>query len=329
MNLYQKFKSQEILQLIPRGKIVVGVSGGADSVTLLSLMRRLAREKHWIVIAAHIQHHLRGNESLNDQRFVESLCKKWHISCQVSEIHPPKDKGTEEASRDLRYGELAKIAQKTGAKTLVVAHNANDQAETFFLNLLRGTGVQGLGGILPLRPLSDVTGIKSHSTIQVLRPLLSFSRKDILQYLLSEGLEFCRDSSNENLTYRRNWVRKKIIPLIEEMQPQIVERISELTAIFQSENRFFDSMVEKMEKKVLRGRSAPGPEVDLSRLFRYDKSLRLRLLHRLSPHASYKEILNGYAFLLKRWRPFGMDGSKKIKDFFAEGRTDQESEEKE
>ena len=221
MDLYQKFRTQDLLNEIPSGRIVIAVSGGADSVCLLHVLKRLSNERKWEIVAAHIQHHLRGKESLADQNFTAKLSKRWSLNFEIREIRPPKTKGTEEKSRIMRYQALSEIAAKRGSGFIFTAHNANDQAETFFLNLLRGSGMDGLVGMLPSRPLSQITDDPAHSKIQAVRPLLGFSRKEILSYLKSQGLPYRTDRSNRDLKYRRNWVRHRVIPLLEKVQPKL------------------------------------------------------------------------------------------------------------
>lgn len=234
---YQKFRSQELLAQIPPGKVIAAVSGGADSVALLHLAHRLSSEKKWELTCAHIQHNLRGRESIRDQKFVENLCRKLALPLIVSSIRvcSRASGGRENAARIARYRALSKIAQKLKAKTILVAHNANDQAETFFLHLIRGAGQGGLCGMPRLRRLKEITGSLQDSKIQLFRPLLPFSRKEILSYLKSQGLSYCRDSSNKNLQLRRNWIRHKLIPLIETIQPRIVQKICDCALLLQRE----------------------------------------------------------------------------------------------
>ncbi len=301
MNLYQKFRSQEILTQIPPGRIIAAVSGGADSVCLLHMLKRVSREKHWRPVAVHIQHHLRGKDSLKDQAFVEALAGKWGIDFEAREIHPPKEKKTEEKSRIFRYAQLGSAALQWKAGAVLVAHNANDQAETFLLHLLRGSGPDGLAGMPAVRSLREVTGEPAHTKIRLVRPLLAFSRKDILQYLISQGQAYRTDHSNQDLHYRRNWIRHKLIPLLEEAQPRIVERVTNLSRLLTEQKHFMDLQLETMEKSLVRwGGNPPGRELDLTRLFQYNNHLRQYFLHRLRPQDSFQEISELQSFLKKR-----------------------------
>lgn len=303
MDLYKEFRAQNVLKQIPPGPVVVAVSGGADSVCLLHCVRRLAKEKRWIPVAVHIQHRLRGKDSLKDEAFVEGLARKWGLAFESREIRPPKETATEEKSRLLRYTQLGEAARKHGSKTVLTAHNANDQAETFFLNLLRGSGPDGLCAMPESRPLSGITGQSGQRDIQVARPFLPFSRKEIETYARSQGLKFRTDRSNLNLKYRRNWVRREVIPLLEKTQPRLVERIAALTRVMREQKVFLDAEMEKMERGVvLWGGEPAGERLDLTRFFEYNEFLRQYFLHRLRPTSSNREIGEMAAFLDKRRR---------------------------
>lgn len=290
LGIYQKFRKQSLWDEIPSEKILIAVSGGADSVALLHLASWLSLEKKYQIIVGRVQHHLRGKASLRDQKFVEFLTRKFGIPCIVRSVRLPQGLhtvGLEEKARKLRYQALAKIAQENGAKSLWTAHTANDQAETFFLNLIRGSGSDGLCGILPRRPLGDVTGDPRHDSIRLVRPLLSFERSDLLRYLRSQNLRFCEDRTNRLLKYRRNWIRHRLIPQIQNLQPRIVEKISGLTAILQLEKKWRDKSLGKMKRKLIK---APSRRLDLRRFFQYDISRRFQFLHRWTPQSSYSEI---------------------------------------
>ncbi|OGR81200.1 MAG: tRNA lysidine(34) synthetase TilS [Elusimicrobia bacterium RIFCSPLOWO2_02_FULL_39_32] len=323
MDLYQHFREQKLLSQIPSGKIVVAVSGGADSSALLHLLYRSRSFKKWDVLVAHIQHNLRGEESLRDQIFVERFCKRFELPLVVRTIQVrtfamqnrkkglEKRLGVEEASRILRYEALAKIGWENKARALFTAHTANDQAETFFLNLARGTGTAGLSGILPLRSLAEITGNQSRDSGTLLaRPLLFASRKEILSYLKQQKLKFCNDRTNRNLKFRRNWVRHKLIPLLQKVQPKILEKISDFTAIFQREEEWKNLQLAKMEKRLFpkikddctqrkRVLVEAKKTLDLDCFFRYDKIFIYGLLHRWFPQASCRTIDQAVTFLEK------------------------------
>ncbi len=251
------------------------------------MLWRLSKRTRWPLVSAHVQHHLRGQESLRDQRFVEQASRKLGIICRVSSIKLRRKAGLEERARLLRYQALAKIARQSKSNVIFTGHTASDQTETFFLNLLRGAGADGLCGMRAVRKLSDITGLAEDADLLVVRPLLLFTREEILGYLRAQKLSFCEDSSNADTQYRRNWVRHELIPLIRKKQPQIEERIAELTAIFQAEQEARFAETAAMRKSV---QDSSGRGIDLRVFFRYHISLRTRLLHELLPQCSYREI---------------------------------------
>ena len=299
MDLFQEFKSLEVLNRIPAGTLLVAVSGGADSVALLQLVKRESALRGWKPCAAHVQHGLRGRESLRDQRFVEGLARSWGLPCSVRKIpvrtHARNRRlGLEEAARTLRYRALADEARRKGARAILVAHQADDQAETFLLNLMRGAGADGLSGMPPWRPLSDVTGRKADSGLLLVRPLLDFSREDILAYLRSQRLGFRSDRSNRSLEHRRNWVRLRLLPLMRDKQPQIARKIADCARLLRQERPGRDRDLTRLRGEVLIRR---GSHLDLASFFRYDINSRSRLLHRLFPRFSGRRIRATLAWL--------------------------------
>ncbi len=299
MELFQEFRKERVLDSVPAGPVAVGVSGGADSVALLHLLWRLRRERGWKIAAVHAQHRLRGEESARDQKFVEDLCGRLKVECRVCACPVTQRTGIEEAARILRYGAFSRVARALGAKTIVTAHNADDQAETFFLNLIRGAGPKGLCAIWPLRPLSDVTLKARDKNVDLVRPLLSFSREEILRYLKSQRLDFVEDSSNLNLEFKRNWVRHKLLPLLKEAQPKIQNKVSYLSYLLQKSSEAQDLELGKMQKKVF---LADGRWLDVEAFFRYHRILRTLFLTKLFPHSSSKGIEAKMATLEKERR---------------------------
>ena len=297
MSLVQRFRDQPLLGKIPAGKVLVAVSGGADSTALLRLCAALAPGLGWDLRAGHVQHGLRGRASLGDQRFVEDLCGGLGIACLVRRVRVPKSGGkfSEEAARRLRYRALAEMARSCGARALLTAHTADDQAETVLLNLLRGAGPDGLCGIRPERPLSEITGDARHHSMTVFRPLLSFERSDLLNDLRDMHQPHREDRTNRLLRYRRNWVRAELLPLLEKVQPRIARRLADFAALFQEERALRDGDLRRMTARVLRGK-----RLDLASFFRYDICLRRQFLHRLFPRRSYREIAGMLAFLGRR-----------------------------
>ena len=197
--------------------IVAGVSGGADSVCLLFVLRKIQESLGGKLYVAHVNHGLRGEEAAADQEFVRRLCKEWQLpfylkSVDLREIAREKKLSEEEAGRLVRYDFFRQVAQETGAAKIAVGHNANDNAETLLFHLIRGSSLKGLGGISPVQGM-------------IIRPLLCAKREEIEQYVKENGLHFCMDKTNLEDTYTRNRIRHRLLPLMEEMNPEAVEAI--------------------------------------------------------------------------------------------------------
>ena len=205
--------------LPPGGRVLCAVSGGVDSVCLLHW---LSRQQGITLLAAHVNHQLRGEESDRDEAFVRRLCGEWGIPLTVGRGDVAaftKEKGLslEEGARRLRYDFLYRTAEETGCCCIAVAHNADDNAETVLLNLIRGTGLKGLGGISPVQG-------------RVIRPLLPCPRRDIEAYLEEHHLPHVEDSTNADVHYTRNKLRHQVIPLLSEINPRAVEHINAAAA---------------------------------------------------------------------------------------------------
>lgn len=192
--------------------ILAAVSGGADSVCLLLLLHRLQRQLPITIAAAHVNHGIRGDSALADQQFVEKLCTALGIPCYVKVCDVPalaKQWGMseEEAGRQVRYDYFDAVSKKYGFDKIAVAHNQDDNVETIIHHLLRGTGLNGITGISPDRN-------------QIIRPLLPFSKQEIVAYLNKAGQPYCTDETNQELCYTRNKIRLSLIPKLREINQQ-------------------------------------------------------------------------------------------------------------
>ncbi len=203
-----------------QGKTVLAAcSGGADSLALTDVMRRQGEIDQVNVQVVHVQHHLRGDEAEQDAEVVERYCREHGLSFIRKDVEAEtfaQEQGfsLEDAARRLRYEALETARQETGAVGIFLAHHQDDQAETVLLNLLRGSGTRGLRGMLP------VSGYLA-------RPFLTATRQDTETYCREEGLQYCEDSSNDDLSLRRNWVRKKLLPLLETQNPRIKKQLAQ------------------------------------------------------------------------------------------------------
>ena len=244
--------------------ILAGISGGADSVCLLLLLCALKSRLDIQIFAVHVEHGIRGEESLADAGFVRDLCARLSVPCRIHAVNVPErakrlGRSLEETGRMVRYEifeqEACDLERRFGRGCrIAVAHNANDNAETMLYHLARGTGVRGLAGIPPIRG-------------RVIRPLLILERREIEAYLKEKGQSFCRDATNETDMYRRNRIRHRILPVMEEVNSEAVrhmrrtgEMLGELDAWLQ---RVADQILEEaagedgLRKEPLR--ELPGP----------------------------------------------------------------------
>ena len=192
---------------------LVALSGGADSVALL----RILRDLDYQIEAAHCNFHLRGAESDRDEAFVRQLCDslgiKLHLIHFDTETYASVHQvSIEMAARELRYGYFRSLCKDIGAETVCVAHHRDDAVETFLMNLLRGSGIHGLTGIRPKNG-------------QIVRPLLCVGRQDILDYLHSIGQDYVTDSTNLESIVLRNKLRLQVLPLLKQLNPKAVENI--------------------------------------------------------------------------------------------------------
>lgn len=198
-----------------KDKILVALSGGADSVALLRVLLALG----YTCEAAHCNFHLRGKESDRDENFVRGLCNELNILLHVvhfdTQTYATKHRiSIEMAAREMRYEWFEKLRQECDASVIAVAHHRDDSVETFLLNLIRGTGINGLKGIAPLNG-------------HIVRPLLNVSRQDILQYLEHLHQDYVTDSTNLQDEYMRNKIRLNILPMLGELNPSVSESIAE------------------------------------------------------------------------------------------------------
>jgi tRNA(Ile)-lysidine synthase len=215
--------------LLPGGAVVVGVSGGPDSLCLLHLMRRLAPELGVVLHVAHLNHGLRGTAAVEDAAAVAALAAASALPATVERVDVPflatqSGLSIEEAARHARYEFLAATAQRVGARTVAVAHHADDQAETVLMHFLRGSGAAGLRGMLPKTELAtELTEAEQADAgrIVLVRPLLEVTRAEIMAYCQEHGIEPRYDLTNADTTIYRNRLRHELLPLLEGYNPRI------------------------------------------------------------------------------------------------------------
>ena len=259
--------------LKPSDKVIVAVSGGADSVCLLHCLLELAPEFGLELLAAHFNHKLRAAESDEDQHFVEELCLKLGVelrtgSADIKKIALKRKGSLEEICRESRYEFLLSLMRGNGFGKIALGHNLDDQAETVLMNVIRGSGIDGLKGIDPVRDC-------------FIRPLIEAARAEIIEYLDHRNIPFRSDSSNLDNSFRRNSVRNSLIPEIrEKYNPSVSAALGRLAAIARMENSF----LEKVAREAL---DHLQPRINIEELLRYDPAIRNRIikmaLEELSP----------------------------------------------
>lgn len=237
----ETIKKYELIQA--KDKIVLGVSGGPDSITMLDILRQIREEFDFEIVVAHINHMIR-KEAIQDEEYVKKYCEKNNIKCfvkriDVIDIANNKKIGTEEAGRLVRYEFFDEVLKQTGSNKIAIAHNKNDKVETIIMHLLRGSGLSGIKGIEPIRG-------------NIIRPLIECKREEIEKYCDENRLEPRIDKTNFENDYTRNKIRNIVIPYIEkELNPNIIETIDRLSEVVKKEDRYLEKVALDVYDKIL------------------------------------------------------------------------------
>ena len=271
--------------LTPGGKYIIALSGGADSVSLLLVLKHLESEFGITLEAAHCNFHLRGDESLRDEEFCKQLCRRLHVPLHLVhfDTHAYADLhhvSIEMAARDLRYAYFEQLRRDIHAHDICVAHHRDDSVETLLLNLVRGTGLRGLRGIQP-------------RNAHIIRPLLSHSRQQIEQYLDALGESYVTDSTNLHNDVKRNKIRLNIIPLLRELNPSVSQSIFETSLRVTEALKIFDDAIQRSIADVT------TPQTQNSKLKTQNSPLIIsvpRLKQQPSPEYTLHEILSPRGF---------------------------------
>jgi tRNA(Ile)-lysidine synthase len=268
--LYKVRKIVERDRLIAEGeKVLVGVSGGIDSTALLCIFREIAPIIPFEMALAHVNHQLRGEESQRDEDFLRALAEEFSLPIHVGRVDVGQYAKThglsaQHAARNLRYGFFHETAAHFGYDKIALAHNLDDRVETFLLRLFKGTGVRGLTSIPPRRE-------------KIVRPLLSIYRSEIEHYMTERKLPHMEDSSNYKTFYERNYVRREVIPLIENLNPAFKEKIARLLADLSSIDRFFQVRAAAYREEAVQS-EGERTFLDIAVLKGLDEETRFRLL---------------------------------------------------
>ncbi len=221
-------------------RVLVALSGGPDSVALLHILRALNYE----CMAVHVNFHLRGSESDRDEAFAVRFCRSLGVPCLVEHLYAADyaaghHVSIEMAAREMRYARFEEIRQTRHLDFIAVGHHRDDNVETFFLNLLRGSGIRGLAGMRPCNGF-------------IVRPLLSVSRKGIMRYLSDNGLEYVTDHTNLETNYKRNKIRLQLMPLLEEIEPSAASSVERSMGFLSEVESLYASEIAESLKRLLK-----------------------------------------------------------------------------
>jgi tRNA(Ile)-lysidine synthase len=239
MGLVEKVKNSGLINY--NDKIVVGVSGGPDSMCLLNILLTLSKEFDLIIFVVHINHCLR-EEADFEENYVRNFCDKSNIKffskkTDISTLAKQNKVSTEEIAREVRYNFFYEILKQTGSNKIAVAHNANDNAETILMNILRGCGPDGLTGI-------------SEINQNIIRPLIDIKRSEIEEYCSENMIQTMIDKTNLESVYMRNKIRNNIIPYLQEFNPDIIAGLNKMGNIIQEEEEFIEEYIDEEYKEI-------------------------------------------------------------------------------
>ncbi len=233
----------------PESTVIVAVSAGPDSMALLHILASLQRTMQCVLVAAYVDHGLRPDEIPGEIGRVSRAAQVLGVPCEILSVNTKacadsEKRSIEDAARRLRYQALRDCAHRYGAKTIAVAHTADDQVEEILLRLLRGSGRKGLAGM------------RLHND-DLIRPLLHTTKEQVLEYLTDRGISYCHDSSNDELYYLRNRVRHVLLPLLEkDFDPGIRSALLKTAENFSEDENYLTGCVEKVRQRLVR----PGPD---------------------------------------------------------------------
>ncbi len=267
-----------------KDRVLVAVSGGADSVALLRALCELKEEYSLQLAVVHVDHQMRPDSGL-DALFVESLAKDLGLKvfveqCNVPEMCAEVGGSLEEVARNLRYEAFQRVANHFSATAIATAHTADDQAETVMMRLLRGAGLTGLSAIPWKRALDNQRMMGS--AVWVIRPLLGVWRKQLEAYLAECEQAYRTDSSNKDLAFMRNRIRHELLPFIEDnYNPRIREALAQLAEQSQTDTDLLGLLVKRTWKRLVKERSPEYFMVDTSLLKRQPKALQRQLMRQV------------------------------------------------
>ena len=265
-------------------KVLLGVSGGPDSIAMLSALYEIQKERiiDFNIYVAHINHGIRENAKV-DEKFVKEFCKERNIECfvlntNIKEIAKENKRGLEETGREIRYKFFEEIGNEISANKIAIAHNKKDNAETIIMNILRGTGISGLCGMEIIQN-------------KYIRPLLFETREKIEEYLKNKNIEPRIDETNFENEYTRNKIRNIVLPYIQkEFNPNFIDTLNRLSSIVKEENNYLKKITEQAykdilveenietEKDVYKSKDLPTIILDLKKFCSLDRVIQKRII---------------------------------------------------
>ena len=293
-------KAKEIIDrysMLSEGdQVLIGLSGGADSVCLTVILGKLQKDFNLRLSAVYVDHGLRPDETAGEELFCRTLCGKLGVEFHLKKIdvkgYAEKEKlNIQDAARELRYRVFEELSHEINASKIALGHNADDQAETFLMRLLRGSGQRGLSGIPPVRRLElrvKSYELKVNKKTMIIRPLIEIERSDIEKFLFQDSslftfnssLPFITDSSNLKKDYFRNWLRLTIMPALKKQSPEFVRSAVRTADIIREEDGYLEIVVTKTLMKLISRKGRDSIELFLSPLENIDKALLRRVLRR-------------------------------------------------
>ncbi len=296
MLIWEKFKKNIIdNKLVVSGdKILLAVSGGADSMVMASLFSMLTKILNIELVVVNFNHNLR-KESVKEAKIVERYISSLNIECVLKNLNTKEyakknDISVETAGRQLRYLGLEEVAKKYKCNKIATAHNMNDNAETVIMWLLRGTGTDGLTGIPMVR--------KINKKLSVIRPLLPISRDLIDDYAKKKEIPFCTDKTNFKCDYTRNKIRLNLIPQLKEINPSVIEHIYNLSCIVKDESDYFKNKVNYFISKYA-NISNKKIVLNLRAFYRQENILQYKILKEILPDKKRAVQINNIFTWLK------------------------------
>ena len=255
-----------------KDKVLVGVSGGPDSICLLYVLHEFSKTKHFSLAVAHINHMARGDESKSDAEFVAHISKKLELPFFLKEVDVHKEgiklkRSFQEAARIIRFQFFEEILKEIAGTKIALGHSADDQVETILLNIIRGTGLKGLVGMPQIRG-------------NIIRPFLQIYRKEIECYLEERKIPFRNDYSNNDTKYLRNKVRKELIPCLEVYNPAIRKNLNEMSQILEDDNFLLSQMTREIFNQNLCFKENKQGQIvwDIEKFMAYPVALKRRLI---------------------------------------------------